>query len=106
MSTRIECPNCAQTIEVVAPVDVSEGLREQARARAAGKILDRAGAVEKVSWFLFAMVLLCFVIALLSAGEGGARTPLICAGSFFTVGWMTNLVAQLLHIRAELTARA
>ena len=66
----------------------------------AERITGRAGAVEKVSWFLFAMVVLFLGIAFLEARDGGGLSPVICAGAFFTLGWMTNLIAQLLHLRA------
>lgn len=96
MSTRIECPSCQQRIEIETPVDLVGQNRME-------KIYSRALAAEKVSWLLFGISGLIVGITILNAlrddaGWGG----LSWAGGFFGLACWTNLIAQLLHIRAEL----
>ena len=122
---KIECPACGQHIEC-GEAEARAGVKcpgcdvgfvsERFKAKAAvvrlpsatvshrRRIYERAVAVELVSYILFGLVGLCLGLTLLAVVSGEeSKSIAIWGGGFFGLACWTNLIAQLLHIRAALS---
>ena len=64
---------------------------------------ERATFTERASWVMFGLCALCLLGALLCSIQSEPLEKYVqSAGGFLCLGFMTNLIGQLLHIRAAL----
>lgn len=114
MKMRVECPSCAQPIEVQTESDEEIFAGRQAE-REAARLHGLGNNVERGALILAGLVLAILIIRVLFAGSTssypeGAREhvgagELICYGLLFTLSGALWFAAQLLHIRAALERR-
>ena len=116
---RVECPACGQGIECTAAAAVGKlncptcgraFVVPRGRSKKVGwtgreqrTLEERAVSVERASWVMFGICGICLVGAVVGAvGAERSGEWLSVGGGLFGLGYMTNLIGQLLHIRAAL----
>ena len=93
-TTRIECPSCAQPIEVASEKDPKAEVREK-------WLSDRADQAEGASWFLIVVAIIVLAISIIMAiGGDNAWGGVYASGGMFALGFWGNLIAHLMHLRA------
>ena len=116
---RVECPACGQGIECTAAAAVGKlncptcgraFVVRRGRSKKVGwtgreqrTLEERATFTERASWVMFGLCALCLLGALLCSIQSEPLEKYVqSAGGFLCLGFMTNLIGQLLHIRAAL----
>lgn len=111
----LQCPKCRQDFvpekihKITSPEELEWQQKQQARAIEQGKMVpilklqDRADAVEVLSYLLAALGGFVFFLGLVSDidHDSWGVFPLV-ASAFLSLALFGYLVAQLIHIRAEL----